>query len=86
MHPNVPAVIRAVNYRERFETSDETITVVAIGGDLQIGILSPTGTVYISEVLAAPVAPLTCTARVINTKGLELEFRPQAGCSFWIER
>lgn len=86
MHPNVPSVIRSTNYRERFEASDETVTVVVFGGDLQVCIVGPNGTAYVSEVIPAPVAPLTCTARVINSKGLELEFRPQASAQFWLDR
>lgn len=86
MHPNVPTVLLSTIYSERFESTDESITVCAIGGDLQICIVGPNGVAYISEILSAPVAPLTCTARLINPKGLQLEFRPQAGCQYWIER
>ncbi len=86
MNPNVPAVMRNTIYRERFETSDETVTVCTISGDLNVYIVAPNGTAYFSEQIPAPVLPLECTARVINSKGLILEFRPQGSCQYWIER
>jgi hypothetical protein len=86
MNTNVPAQMFTANYRERFESDDPSNTVCVTGGGLDVFVIAPNGSAYMCEQLAAPQAPLTVTTRVINTKGLELEFRPGAGASFWIER
>ena len=69
-----------------YQPEDSNRVVSVIGGSLDVYIIAPNGTPYLTEQLAAPAAPIEATTKQLVTQGCHIEFRPIGGASYWINR